>query len=263
MNRKQKRRFIGLLCLCYSIQLYTFGQINLYTFNSLQIGKNIPAALSALEQSNWQIDFSDEFCTKEMMHKSLLGNLHLKQNSIHLRIHHYGYAKYGELTTSFGYGRNFGNHFALALCGHYLFNHAEQYASIHSFTLDFSAFYKITKTINLAVEVYNPFRLRYGIRNGEIIPMQFIVQASYLPSEKIGATLSCRKILPGAFDVGVDLLYHPHPILFLQSSVSHRQLSFGVSLFWRQVLFSINAAWYYQVSSTLGANLTYLKPSKQ
>jgi len=217
----------------------------------------LPAARSMLRSSYLHAAFRNDFCTKEMMFKELEFDLVHQQDALLTTITHYGYSSFGELKVSIGYGRRFGGRVAIALQAVYLLNHAEHYPTRHSFTVDFSAFCQISRTIGLAVNLYNPIRMKYGITGDEVIPMRFELQGDYHPSEKLLISLYGKKTLPGTIDAGLEMYYHPLPNFLVSGTAALTHCGVGVFVPWRQLVLGIKADWYYRVSVSSQCSLNY------
>lgn len=191
----------------------------------------------------------------------MLGNVEYdyihQQDALLASASHYGYSSFGELKVGIGYGRRFGNKVAIALQAVYLLNHAEHYHTRHSFTIDFSAYCQISRTLGLAVDLYNPIRMKYGVTGNEIIPMVFALHVDYQPSEKLIFTLYGEKTLPGTLDAGLEMYYHPLPNLMVSGTAALTHCGIGILIPWKQIIFSIGADWYYRVSVSMQGVVGY------
>lgn len=219
---------------------------------------DFPAARSMLTSSYLHAAFRNDFCTKEMMFKELEFDFIHQQDALLTTITHYGYSNFGELAVHIGYGRRFGNKVAVALRGVYLLNHATHYAPRHSFTVDFSAYCQVSRSISLAVSLFNPIRMKYGVTGEEVIPMVFVLQADYQPNEKLLLALYGEKKLPGTLDAGLEMYYNPLPNLMVSGTAALTHCGIGVFVPWKQIIFSIEADWYYKVSVSPQCSLDYL-----
>ena len=225
----------------------------LYT-NAMQ---GFPAARCMLATSYAHAGFRNDYGLKELM----LGNVEYdyiqQQDALLASASHYGYSSFGELKVGIGYGRRFSNKVAIALQAVYLLNHAEHYHTRHSFTIDFSAYCQISRTLGLAVDLYNPIRMKYGVTGNEIIPMVFALHVDYQPSEKLIFTLYGEKTLPGTLDAGLEMYYHPLPNLMVSGTAALTHCGIGILIPWKQIIFSIGADWYYRVSVSMQGVVGY------
>lgn len=210
--------------------------------------KGFPAARCMLTASYAHAGFRNDYGLKELMFGEVEFDLFHQQDALLANASHYGHSRFGELNVSIGYGRRFGGKVAVALQAVYLLNHAEHYPMRHSFTVDFSAFCQVSRTIGLAVSLYNPIRMKYGVTGNEVIPMVFALQADYQPNEKLVLALYGKKTLPGTMDAGLEMYYHPLPNLIVSGTAALTHCGIGVFVPWRQLVFSIKADWYYRVS---------------
>ena len=219
---------------------------------------DIPAYAPFAEHSLASFTFRNDFCVPELMYKSLEIHLLHEGNVFHLRTSHDGYARFGEIRVDAGYGRRFGHRLSISLTGTYIAQHAEHYRSRHSFTVNLSAHCLLTPHWGVAVGLFNPIRMRYGITGQEVIPMVFSLQIHHRWDEKMLAFLQIKKTLPGGFDVGGGLFCRPLQHLLLTGSCSLRQIGIGVCLPWRHLLVGIQTAWYYRISFSNAATVHYL-----
>lgn len=192
------------------------------------------------------------------MYKSLDLHLVRDENTFHFKVSHDGYAHFGEIQIAAGYGRRFGQRLSISLMGIYLVQHAEHYRSQHSFTVDLSAHCQITPQWGVAIQLFNPLRMRYGITGTEVIPMAFSLHIHHHRNEKLLAFLQMKKILPGGFDIGGGLYYRPLSHLLLTGFCSIQQVGLGVFVPWRHLLIGVQTAWHYRISFSNNATLHYL-----
>ena len=225
----------------------------LYT-NAMQ---GFPAARCMLATSYAHAGFRNDYALKELMFGKVEFDFIHQQDALLANASHYGYSGFGELKVGIGYGRRFGGKVCVALQAVYLMNHAEHYPTRHSFTVDFSAFCQISRTISLAVSLYNPIRMKYGVIGNEIIPMVFALQANYQPNEKLLFALYGVKTLPGTLDAGLGMYYHPLPNLMVSGAAALSHCGIGILIPWKQIIFSIGADWYYRVSVSTQEDVGY------
>lgn len=233
------------------------AQVALQDILYTNVMHEFPAARSMLRSSYLHAAFRNDFCTKEMMLKELEFDLVHQQDALLTTITHYGYSSFGELKVSIGYGRRFGGEVAVALQAVYLLNHAEHYPTRHSFTIDFSAFCQISRTIGLAVNLYNPIRMKYGVTGEEVIPMRFELQGDYQPSEKLLISLFGSKTLPGEFDIGARLHFQASKLFILSGNASITNCGIGIHIPWKGFIFSVQGQWYYRISVSPGCGVGY------
>lgn len=231
----------------------------LYT-NAMQ---GFPAARCMLATSYAHARFRNDYGLKEMMFGNVEYDYIHQQDALLASASHYGYSSFGELKVGIGYGRRFGNKVAVALQAVYLLNHAERYPMRHSFTVDFSAFCQISHTIGLAVDLYNPIRMKYGVTGNEVIPMVFALQVNYQPNEKMFFALYGEKTLPGTLDAGLGMYYHPLPNLMVSGTAALTHCGIGILIPWKQIIFSIGADWYYRVSVSTQGEIEYYVEKKR
>ncbi|MBR4918136.1 MAG: hypothetical protein IKZ52_02845 [Bacteroidales bacterium] len=225
----------------------------LYT-NAMQ---GFPAARCMLTTSYAHAGFRNDYGLKEMMFGDVEYDYIHQQDALLASASHYGYSGFGELNVSIGYGRRFGGKVCVALQAVYLMNHAEHYPMRQSFTIDFSAYCQISRTLGLAVDLFNPIRMKYGVIGEEVIPMIFALQANYQPNEKILFALYGEKTLPGTLDAGLEMYYHPLPNLMVSGTAALSHCGIGILIPWKQIIFSIEANWHYRVSVTTQGDVGY------
>lgn len=233
------------------------AQATLQEILHTEVQQEFPAARCMLPAAYVHAGFRNDFGLKEMMFGEVEFDFIHQQDALLASASHYGYSRFGELKVGIGYGRRFGGKVAVALQAVYLLNHAEHYHTRHSFTVDFSAFCQISRTISLAVDLYNPIRMKYGVTGNEVIPMVFALQANYQPNEKILFALYGEKTLPGTLDAGLKMHYHPVPNLMISGTAALSHCGIGVLIPWKQIIFSIGADWYYRVGVSTQCSLGY------
>ena len=118
---------------------------------------------------------SNDYLLKELTKASMTAGLLWGRHALGIHTSHYGYSKYGELTSSLAYSVKLGAKIALGIRFHYIFQHVDHYESQHSVTFDFSMYAHVSRKLSFAIELYNPARLKYGLTGNTVIPMRFTV----------------------------------------------------------------------------------------
>jgi hypothetical protein len=243
-------KFIKILFFSYlymAILAEGISQDWLFRVHSVENLSGMPT-MSCFSDSYAGFHFRNDFGMKEMMFADCSGTWHIKKNMLMFSINHYGYGNYGEMTLSVGYGRNFGDRFAMTARIFYMMAHARSYPTRHSLCTDFALTYKVSGKLLLNATVYNPFMMRYGIVGQEIIPLKFAVGCTYLPVQKLLLSLTTTKMLPGEWEVDCRFMAQPIPPLLLAVHGSNSRLGIFIGLIYRKFLISVEAAWYYRVS---------------
>lgn len=233
--------------LCFFLPLWIKGQDAPLCVYRME---NLPemAALACFSPSHVGTRFRNDFGTKEMMCAEVYGVLGRNHNVLTAGLYHYGYAGYGNMRLSFGYGRNFGDRFAFTVRFFYLMDHARGYPARHSLCVDLSLAVPLTPKFCLTASVYNPFVMRYGIVNKDVIPLKFIVGGVFVPAKKLLFSISTSKTLPGAWEVCGQFITHPTVPLLLAADFANTHLGLSVYVKHKNFLFSVKAAWYYRIS---------------
>lgn len=190
----------------------------------------------------------NDFGMKEMMFAEVFGKVSFRKNALLMSVSHYGYANYGDFRLGVGYGRNFGDRFAMTARIFYLMAHARGYPPRHSLCTDFAVACKLSGKLVLDVAAYNPFVLRYGVVGQDVIPMRFAVGCAYVPTRKLLVSLRISKTLPGGWEAGCRVMTQPVPPLLLAAACTNQCLGIVVGWFWGRFLLSVQAAWYYRIS---------------
>ncbi len=250
------KKFVFILALSLFWQL-GFCQTKLHSLLLSTHGDKIGAYYALTGSSLTQATFRNDYCTKELMDKSILFNIVTGNNVFINRIQHYGYSQYGELSANIGYGRLFGEKISVALQTIYLMRHASHYPCQHSFTIDISMAYCVNKKLDLGLAFYNPIRMRYSITGSEIIPMDFIIQAIYHPNEKLSALLSVEKKLPGELDIGLELFCHPTPPLILSLNCTLQKCGVSIHIPYKGLVCIFQCDWFYKISFSPGSSIQY------
>ena len=203
------------------------------------------AAVCFYDGDYMRMSFQNQYFTKEMMTEELSYYHVRRRNCFSAFFSHDGFARYGEFSAKVGYGRCFGQRVAVALQAVYLLNHAESYASVHSFTVNIASLCRLTDKCALAVELYNPVHLHYGVIGGEVIPMQLDLRFLYSINSQLIACLYAHQTLPGKLDVGINGIWQPHPNLMLDVNFSNRRLQAGVHVPFRRLIAAVSFQWHY------------------
>lgn len=205
-------------------------------------------ALSCFAPSCAAVRFRNDFGMKELMCAEAEVIMAVRENRILMSVRHYGYGDYGDLQSDVGFGRNFGNRFAMTARLFYLMAHARGYPSRHSLSAEFAFACNVSPRLSFDVAVFNPFRLRYGIVGPTVIPIRFIAGCTYIPQRKLLLSFRMAKAFPGAWEVGCLFATQPLPPLFFALDCTNSQLGFRVGWSYRQFLFSVQAAWCYRIA---------------
>ena len=233
--------------LSFTTTIVALAQENMFCVHAVENLAERPA-MSCFSASFAGFHFRNDFGLKEMMFAELSGVWLKDKNAFIATINHYGYANYGDMQLSVGYGRNFGDRFAMTARVFYLMAHARGYPVRNSLCTDFSIACKVSPKLYFDVSVYNPFMMRYGVVGQEVIPMRFAAGCTYFPVSKLLMSLSMTKTLPGAWEVDCKFLTRPIPPLLLAANCSNSRLGVFVGLIYRKFLISVEAAWYYRIS---------------
>lgn len=247
MKTKLFIRILVFSCLYMAAPADGSSQDWLLRVHSAETMPKMPA-VSCFSNSYAGFHFRNDFGMKEMMFAEVASAWHIQKNLLMMAVNHYGYANYGNIELSVGYGRNFGDRFAITARIFYLMAHARGYPSCHSFCTDFALAYKINPKIWLNAAVYNPFMLRYGVVGEDVIPLRFAVGCTYMPVQKFLMSLTTTKMLPGEWEVNGQFLTQPISPLLLSVNCSNMRLGVFIGLIYRKFLISVEASWYYRIS---------------
>lgn len=218
---------------------------------------DIAAAQCMQEHSILRISFQDHFFTKEMMTKVIGYQWAHQNNHLITVVKHTGYAHFGILETTIGYGRNFGNKVGISLSGVYMMSHATHYPTLHSWTINLSAFANLTENIWIAIDLYNPTHNKYLTQEGSYIPSRFLFQVGYVPNSKLGGSVFCNKELPAGLELGLNLYYHPIEKLIFTGVFSSQQIGIHIQTNWNRFICRVEASWNYKISSTTALEFYY------
>jgi len=191
--------------------------------------------------------YRNHFLTKEISETCLEGVHIFKGNGLSWSVSHTGFSAYGTAEIRLGYGRRFGNKVSVVMQGCYLWRHARHYEGIHSFTIDISAAYQMSRKMTLAVFLYNPIRMKYGVVGDEIIPMDFNVLARYWAGKQVILDMFVHKRLPKGFELGGVVHFLPIKSLYLRLLCSNQRCGLAVMVGWKGLQFQIRGDWYYRL----------------
>ena len=241
----QKILFVsGLCCMAPASCL---SQEWMFRVHAAEISAKMPA-LSCFIPMFSGFHFRNDFGIKEMMFAEVLSNINLRKNILLFAVSHYGYANYGDFKMTVGYGRNFGDRFAMTARIFYLMAHARGYPPRHSLCVDFSFACKVTPKLQLCAAVYNPFLLHYGVTGQEVIPLEFAVGCTYMPVRKLLLSLTMSKSLPGAWELVGRFMTHPVSPLLLAIDCSNSYFGVYIGLIYKKFLVSVQANCHYRIS---------------
>lgn len=247
MKTKNFIKILFLSCLYMAVLVEGRSQDWLMRVYSAEILPEMPA-MSCFSDANVGFHIRNDFGMKEMMCADVTTAWHRKKNLLLMTVSHYGYANYGEMQMSVGYGRNFGDRFAITARIFYLMTHARGYPASHSLCVDVALAYKVTPKLWLDAAVYNPFMLRYGIVGQDVIPLRFAVGCAFTLMQKFLISLTTSKLLPGEWEVDGRFMMQPITPLLLALNCSNARLGVYIGLMYRKFLVSVEAAWYYKIS---------------
>lgn len=252
-----------LVLICFLMSKWLNAQ-SVLSVSDYQILRNSNFAQLNNASSSWvNASCRNDYFLKEMMTADLTGTLLFGDNAVAFQCSHEGYSKYGNLTSSIGYSRKFAERVSVGLRFYYLFQHVEQYESVHSVTFDISLHAVVSKKLSFGFEVYNPARLKYGVRGNSLIPMMFRVQAQYVFSDKLLFLITLHKHLPGEFDVVLGAYYRPTSYFFLSFDVSLMNADVGVMLRCRSLYFTIDFKYNYRLGFSPEIGLAYRFPHRK
>jgi len=209
----------------------------------------IPSGKIALFSEN-------QFLLKELCSAYLSMNYCLKGNAVAMQMEHFGYLKYGILTLSAGYAREFAQRVTFGLQVHYMMHHVEAYSKTHSFTFDLSIFGKISSKIGIGIAVYNPANLKYGLIGKEKIPMRCYLTINYQVNEKLILAVGASKHLPGFFDVNGTVCFKNKFVGFF-TEISLKQMGILFSFWWKKLQFDLGGSFNYRLGFSPSAGISY------
>ena len=247
MKTKVVINILVISSLCLLTPVKGVSQDFLIRAHAAEIVANMPA-LSCFIPTFTGFHFRNDFGMKEMMFADVVSNINIRKNILLLAVNHYGYANYGDFKLTAGYGRNFGDRFAMTARIFYLMAHARGYPPRHSLCADFAFACKVSPKLLLDAAVYNPFLLRYGVTGQEVIPLEFAVGCTYVPIQKLLLSLTMSKSLPGAWEVTGRFMTHPIAPLLLAADCSNNHLGVYIGLIYKKFLISMQATWHYRIS---------------
>jgi len=257
--------FISIIFIVHFTRAYSQGGQNCLSKENctvmddylLLVNPHNIAAGNFLNRSFISVSIQNQLFIKELMNEEISAQWIYKTNAFSVDIRHFGYSKYGEMKISAGYSKQFGNKIAIGLNFHYLLNHAIHYKAQNSFTFDLSFQAAISEKFGLGLAVYNPARLKYGIKGGQMIPIEFIYDCYYKIGKKLLLFSEIEKKIPGAFNIGFGMSYHLAPMSF-SGLVSLTSCSFLISVEWHSFIFAIRTDFYYKTGISPTLDLYYL-----
>lgn len=202
-------------------------------------------------------NYHNHFLTKEISNIMAEGCHTFQGNGVLWSLQHVGYSVYGTLELRIGYGRRFGKKVAASLQGCYLWRHARHYPSVHSFTITLSGAYQMSKKMMLALSLYNPIRMKYGVVGDEVIPMSFSLMIRHNAAKQVMLDLFVEKKLPTGFELGGAIHYFPLKALYFRLQCSNTRCGLGIMFGWKSLQFLIDCTWHYRLSITPALDIYY------
>ncbi|MCL1850292.1 MAG: hypothetical protein FWF70_02635 [Bacteroidetes bacterium] len=196
----------------------------------------------------------NQFLLKELCTATVSGSYNVKGNAVALNVSHFGYTKYGILTLSSGYAREFAKRVSFGLQVHYLLHHVEGYHQKGSFTFDLSLYGKISQKVGIGVSAYNPANLKYGITGKEAIPMLYVLMLDYKLNEKVLLAVAASKQLPGFFDINGTICFKDKFYGFLMDC-SLKKVGIQFSFWWKRLQFDMGGSFDYRVGFSPGVGV--------
>lgn len=238
---------ISIVALLFIFYYKSSGQhveyFNKYFSKTIYNGYELRHSADNLALAAWgnsyrlDAEYGNKFLVKELSTKSLRFSMQKEGHLAEIDLSHSGGIHIGDLTTSLGYGKNFGQRLAFAVRFHYLFSHAQGYEALHSFTFDLSIAAKITSQWLIGVSVFNPAHLKYGVVSNEYIPMRFNFDLAYSLSDNVLLALGIRKELAGAFraDLGGFFALNQHLIIDFTCAIPQPVIQLSINILWHSL----------------------------
>lgn len=251
---------LKLLTIFNLIILYVFGcfaqsdtarksaSLPITDFYLTGLSARNPASTAFISKSHIKISFENRFLLKELMKESVQGTIRYGPNTFLVSADHFGYSRYGEMSTNIGYVRNFGQRVAIGMRFYYLMSHAAEYPATHSVTFEFSLYTAIAHNIGFGFSAYNPARLKYNITGKTMLPVRFHLDFNYRIGKKVILFTEIEKELKSQFALRVGAGYKvrclylcisaqiPEPQIDIETEISYRRLIFGISCQYRILL---------------------------
>ena len=241
---------------CMLSKAQNYGTAKDYLLSKLAVTSTMP-----FQSFSWlNASCGNDYLLKELTRTRLETVILYHRHAFAIRMSHYGYAKYGELTTSVAYALKLGTKVAVGLQFHYIFQHVNHYESLHSVTFDFSLYAQASRKLSFFFELYNPARLKYGVTGKTVIPMRFTVATLYEFNEKLLFSVKIFKELPGIFDVDAQCCYSPKDFFYLSLDLSLHHVQCGVMLRFRHLYFTTDVKYNYNLGFAPEVGMIYQLP---
>ena len=216
-------------------------------------------------QNNWAIGFAyDSYLgiDKNLSLKSAAFLIPTNSGTFGLTLNYYGYSAYNEKKIGLAYGKSLGDVFAVGLQIDYLsLSIGNEYGHAEAITFEIGILAKLSKSLQIATHIYNPFMVKMGKVNPETTPAIFKLATAYKIDDDmlLLAEYEQRTNTHGVFKIGME--YHLIEQIFIRGGLSTNPnlFSFGFGLningfnidfgtSYHQVLgFSPKMALFYQI----------------
>ena len=235
-------------CFAQSDTAWKSASLPITDFYLTGLSERNPAATAFISKSHVKISFENRFFLKELMKESVRGTIRYGPNTFLVSVDHFGYSRYGELTTELGYVRNFGQRIAIGMQFYYLMSHAAEYPMTHSVTFDISLYAAISNNIGLGFSVYNPARLKYNMTGRTVLPTRLHLDFNYRIGKKVILFTEVEKELKSQFVFRLGAGYKvrclylsvsaqiPEPQIDIETEIAYRRFVFGITWQYRILL---------------------------
>lgn len=236
-----------------------------------QAGNFIPAEASYMLQSSQQIasqavwlnksfvslSVENKYSLSELTNKMICAGFRIQKDLFLFRLSHFGHKKMGTFHANVGYCRELSSKFALGLQFHYFLDHAYQYRSTHSVTLDISASVRASEKLQIGFSVYNPIALRYGVTGEEMIPIAFASDIIYKIGTKSSIWLQIMKEQPGGLHAhgGINLQLKS---IFLSVGAGNRHCQVAIAVPYKKFIFQFKSEYSFRLGYSPTLNTHYL-----
>lgn len=219
----------------------TFSEKSAYFYS----GSYLPAQMIWLNESFFSISVENRYCLTELTDKNLSAGVYLKGHLLLFRLAHFGYGKMGNLNFNLGYYRQFSRKFAAGLQFYYLLDHAYQYPSTHSCTIEAFGSFFLTDKLRIGLSIFNPIALKYGF-TGELIPLVFKSEIYYKIGRNCSIWFFLIKEQPGQLlcQGGINIAIKNS---LLTVSAGNRNCSLAFSLPYRKFIFQLKSEYSFRL----------------
>ena len=235
------------------------------TFQDVYSAFSNQAGLAFLEDFSVGMHTERRFLVEDINSASLAMAYPSKLGTFGLAANFFGANAYNEQRIGLSYARKLFEQVALGVQFDYLGIRIPEYGNRASFTFEIGLQAQINKHFILGAHVFSPARIQLTDQEEDIIPSQFNIGASYLPSEKVMITAEVEKDIdyPYSLRAGVEYRVVEKLSLRVGGGSYPSQTGFGLGLHLKSIQIDLSSAYHWVLGFTPSISIAYTAKKKK